>query len=357
MRSSIPGWLKAALDQALVEAGATAPPQRRRELVDRLISAWNLDGRRFHNFRYLAYVFERLDELEGATSEPELLRLAAAFRGALDELGWEETTPVPSPAAVPAMVSVKDLTDLGIPQPQAQRIETLITQLSRHDPRHDDLGARILVDADLAAFAAPPQQYREFLQQLRLESANLSEVEFLRARKAVLCNLLRRSQIFSTPVASQWEDAARENLEAELTATKRKLARLDGADEGDDAAPEMLGTGEDAPEDLAEQIERPVKNDRRVLRISRAQKLRRLEADQASDDGDGTEGTAQAQASAGTASRKLPPAEQPPVEDYTTDTSTLESAVDLIESRRARARTNATGTIPKVTKPRLSTDR
>lgn len=365
MHLNIPAWLYTALDQALVEAGATAPLPQRREVIDRLISAWNLEGRRFHNFRYLAHVFERLDELEGATSSPELLRLAMAFRGAIDELGWEEADVHPSPAAVPALVSMKDLTDLGISSAQAERIEGLVVQLAEHRAREEDFEARILIDADLASLAAPPQRYREFLENLRLEAANLSEEEFLRRREGALRHLLQRSQIFSTPVASQWEDAARENLEAELAATERKLTRLraerDGGERSNESA-DSFGGDHPAPGGIGGVVDGRVRRDPRVLRISRAQKLRKLEADsvfksavdkdrsparpsgppfdsadeevEATAEGDlrGASEAALPTLSGREASRSAID------EDQTTDTSTLESVADLVELARSRGR-------------------
>lgn len=350
MDSKIPAWLYDALDQALLDAGATAPEESRRAVLDRLISAWNLKGRHFHNSRYLAHVFERIDELEGATSCPELLRLAIAFRGAIDEIGWEESDLLPTPVAIPAMVSLQDLTDLGIPGEQSQRIEDLILELARHRAREEDLEAKILIDADLAALAAPPQRYRDFLENLRLEAENLSEEEFLRRRHHAVSNLLARTQIFSTPVAAQWEDAARENLEAELAATERKLARLRGRQGVEpSAAPE---SSERSRPQAGASTPSPSRRESRVLRISRAQKSQRLrDGAEAVPSRTVAEGVRQDQTSP-----NPKPASRPAVspeggdaagravalhvgaDDQTTNTSTLELVADLVEMARARAR-------------------
>ncbi len=328
MRSVTPMWLYAALDDALVQIGATADAAERKQLVDRVIAAWNLDGRSYHNARYLAYIFERLDDLEGATSEPETLRVAAALRGALEEPGWEESANHRSPAAVPAMVSVSDLVDLGVPRERALRVDALISQLASHNPDADDLEAHLLVDADLAALAAPPQEYREFLSHLREEVPHLSEVDYLRARRAVLRHLLDRPRIFSTPLASQWEDGARGNLEADLVATKAKLSKLSGDIE------------EEHEHTARKQQEKPRTRSKesRVLRISRAQKFARM---------DGESRTAQTPMPPAIPPRTTPPegpvkGEEPQTvrpetePDYASDTSTLESVADLIENSRPR---------------------
>lgn len=337
MGSKTPNWLYAALDEALVAAGATATESRRREVIDRLIAAWNLEGRRFHNGKYLGYVFERLDELEGATTEPEMLRLAAAFRGALEEPGWEELASAHELGAIPAIVSLDDLTGLGIPEAGRARIESLVEQLAYHTPNQADLGARLLVDADLAALATSPQQYREFLSHFRAEALHLSEVDFLRARRHVLQHLVNRTRIFSTPIASQWEDAARENLEAELGATERKLRNLQVTlSEGEDEASHLPNRDPGVNPRLK------AKGESRVLRISRAQKVACLQENPADQD---------------LVPEQLPPSVPPTLTNdderpsgasdthqvatsssAVADTSTLETVADFIENRQPRSR-------------------
>ena len=215
------------MDEALVAVGATAPPAQRAEVVARIAAAWDRKGRTFHDGRYLAQVLERLEMLEEATTEPAALQLAAALRGALEGPGWEETVGHRSLPPIPALVDLEDLRALGIPAGGVQRIDALVDQLSTHRPAREDVGAKILVDADLGALAVPPQEYKELLGRLRNEVAHLSEADFLLARRAVLLRLLGRDQLFVTPVASQWEDVARINLEAELATTDRKLGELD----------------------------------------------------------------------------------------------------------------------------------
>lgn len=226
MRGTTPQWLYGALDEALVSAGSTASAVQRRAFIDRLVAAWNVEGRSFHNCRYLASVFEKLDELEGATSEPENLKLAAALRGAQEEPGWEEAEEQRGPSTIPALVSLEDLNALGLDEDVVSRISSLVEQLGAHAPKDTDLGARLLVDADLAAFSTSPQKYRDFLANLRLEASHMPEDQFLALRHRILEHLLGQPRIFSTPLASEWEDSARNNLEAELASIEAKQARL-----------------------------------------------------------------------------------------------------------------------------------
>lgn len=368
MQGRIPQWLYSALDDALVGVGASAGPGARRALIDDMISAWNEDDRSFYNCRYLAYVLERVDELEGTTSEADLLRLAVAYRGIRGEMGWEESRPPNQITISLAALRAEELLDLGVNAEQVTRIQALVEQLANHTPVPGDLSAYILVDADLALLASPPQQYRDFLSLLRRQASQMSDEEFLRSRRELITTLLERPRIFSTPLASQWENAAHENLEAELSGITAKLARLEGPSGGmwsqedrtDQSRPSRDGArlpARNAPDDQGGVGggERPGEGGQhdpqhrpsRVLRISRAQKLARLngERDEYEDDlpygrlpsvtdtwtgeGDGKE----TGASARTRPRRI--------RDDSgagSDTSTLESVADLIEGHRSHKR-------------------
>lgn len=359
MRGTTPQWLYGALDEALISAGSTASATRRRAFVDRIVAAWNLEGRSFHNSRYLASVFENLDELEGATSEPENLKLAAALRGAQEEPGWEEAEEQRGPTTFPAMVSLDDLGALGIDEEVVARIADLVSQLACHSPRGSDLGARLLVDADLAAFATSPQKYRDFLASLRLEACHMPEEHFLALRLKVLKRLLGQPQIFSTPLASHWEDAARDNLEAELASIEAKLDRLGvrpehGGEEGAQSPPSFppsrgrltrSGASEVSTDATVDQFEKSSykRNNPKVLRISRSAKASRIQHPN-EDVGPNTSITNPWEQE-GTSADSLVESDTATHEghrlvsdssQFVSDTSTLESVADLIEDQRVK---------------------
>ncbi len=336
MGENTPQWLDSALDEALVEAGATAPRQIRLAFVGRLTSAWNLGGRRLHNCKYLAGLFERLDQLEGATTEPEMLKLAAAFRGALEEPGWEESEELRGPTTFPPPVTWDDLRRLGISEQAVNRIEELTSQLSSHSPSDDDLGARILVDADLAALALTPQQYRDFRAKLREECAHMSERDYLVARQSVLRTLLDRRQIFTTPVAAKWEEAARENIEAELAGIEAKVSRLEEEKPGY-MPPSFPPKSDSPPKPHPGSKPSPGKPHPRVLRISRSQKAARLSHEEAAP----AETREELLETTAEAETEQPHEKSSASDAYVSDTSTLESVADLIEGSK-------TGTPPPV---------
>lgn len=359
MNSKTPQWLYSALDEALVSAGATADEKARRTEVARVLNAWNMPGRCYHNGRYLASMLEFLDELAGAVARPELLVLAAAYRGALEEIGWEESVSFPFPAVDPVMVDTSALKVLGVPQASVERIVSLVDQLSRHDAQPDDFDAQILIDADLASLASPPQEYRELLAGLRAEASHLDDITFLTSRRNVVSTLLEGPQIFSTPLAFDLDTAARQNLEAELAGIDRRLKRQDERDAADrldfgkphgidaTAADALTADAQNAgaPKDEEQgivAIDPPPRRSRKaatpkVIRASRAQKIDSAMKAAAAAPEDDRNGAGKQPSRL---EHYLHPDEDEGAGTYNPllDTSTLESVADLIEGRTKRKR-------------------
>ncbi len=218
-----PQWLVSALDDSLVALGATADEATRRKEVEQVLDSWNMRGRTYHNARYLGRVLEYLGTLEEAAVDPDSLRVAYAYRGALEEVGWEDSGLGRIPASIPATGSLQSLRDLGVPSEKVDRVANLIEQLSTHIPDEDDLDARLMIDADMAVLAAAPQHYRAFLNGLRHESPHMDSVVFLQHRRRAIRRVLARRHIFFSPVGRKWDEAARENLEAELENIESQL--------------------------------------------------------------------------------------------------------------------------------------
>lgn len=221
--SGSPQWLVTALDDSLVALGANADESTRKKEIGRVLDSWNMRGRTYHNARYLGRVLENLGTLEDAAVDPDALRVAFAYRGALEEVGWEDSGLEPVPASVPATGSLKGLLDLGVPQERTDRVADLVRQLSTHIPDDDDLDARLIIDADMAVLAAPPQHYRAFVDGLRRESPHMDSVFFLHHRRKAIQRVLARRHIFFSPLGRKWDESARENLEAELESIEEQL--------------------------------------------------------------------------------------------------------------------------------------
>ena len=102
----------------------------------------------------------------------------------------------------------------------------------------------MLVDADLACLSCSPQDYKKLRYSLRAELSELDDLQFVKARIALVKKLLSYETIYQSPLGSAWEDTARANLEVELTRLERDKTQLyeathtedtDDADDADDA--------------------------------------------------------------------------------------------------------------------------
>jgi predicted metal-dependent HD superfamily phosphohydrolase len=76
-----------------------------------------------------------------------------------------------------------------------------------------------LSDADLGILAAPRTRYDEYVAAVRAEYRHLSDAVFRTGRADVLRELTAKPRLFHTAHGiAAWEDAARENVERELSA-------------------------------------------------------------------------------------------------------------------------------------------
>ncbi|WP_298461718.1 hypothetical protein [uncultured Cellulomonas sp.] len=226
-----PQWLLSSWSRSCEGAGATASAEEIRAVGSRLVDRWSEPGRHFHNLKHLLHVLSRVDELAEETHEPDLVRLAAWYHGAIfdaaekaayanrggeDEVGSAE-------------LARTELTALGVPERSVERVVHLVTALARHAAAPGDFDCAVLCDADLAVLAAEPQRYKAYLKEVRAEYAHVPVEDYLRARSAILTKLQQRPALFASPLGAAWEEPARQNVAAELHRIRKELAALDAA--------------------------------------------------------------------------------------------------------------------------------
>ncbi len=223
-----PQWLIGEWTRTCRRAGATADEVQIMMTGERLIRRWMQPGRHFHNVRHLTDVLARVDELEREAHEPDLIRLAAWYHGAVfsadagavyAERGGEDES-------ASAVLAREELTALGIDAVRVERVTTMVTALRRHSPTSSDVDCQVLCDADLAMLAGDPQRYATYLAEVRAEYAHLGVEAFVRARIAILRKLLGRDALFVSPMGAAWETPARQNIQAELHRLEKELAEI-----------------------------------------------------------------------------------------------------------------------------------
>jgi predicted metal-dependent HD superfamily phosphohydrolase len=212
--------------------GATASAAEIDRLGSKLLERWTNPDRVFHGVGHLITVLEKIDELSQEASDPPMVRLAAFYHGAvmsadlttLSHHTWGEDE------AASAKLASGQLAYLGFEQSKAARIRQLVEALGARPAQvnHPDLA--VLCDSERAVLAADPRAYRAYAAAVRQECADAPLEDVLRARIAVLTSWLAKDRLFLTSPTASWEDAARNNIEAELALSRAELGVLTGQD-------------------------------------------------------------------------------------------------------------------------------
>ena len=227
--TDVPQWLLPAYVQSMSHAGATASREQLRDMGTNLITLWSTPDRAFHNLRHLIDLLTRVDELSEETRNPDLVRLAAWYHGAIFSVSADQAMHRNGgeDEAASAALAYEELTAAGVSEKNANRVSELIMNLRRHDLPTSDIDAAALSDADLGCLAIEPQRYREYSHLIYSEYAHLPLLTYLRTRTTIVRKLLARDRLFASPLGQHWERPARENLEAELRRLSSKLSILE----------------------------------------------------------------------------------------------------------------------------------
>ena len=238
MGAQAPQWLLTSFVDAMQQIGATAAETDLEHEGADLMQRWNAPNRQLHNLRRLMNTLTHIDEIASSAHDPDILRVAAWYYGAFlnkaleIKLGGFQA----NFAATRCIDHAHNrLTNLGVADEVVARIDELIAFLTRHRAPRSDFDAQVLVDADLAGLACSPQDYKKLRTSLRAELSELDDLQFVKARLALVKKLLSYETIYQSPLGSAWENTARANLEVELTRLDREKAQLCAATPTEDA--------------------------------------------------------------------------------------------------------------------------
>ena len=237
MGAQAPQWLLTSFVDAMQQIGATAAETDLEHEGADLMQRWNAPNRQLHNLRRLMNTLTHIDEIASSAHDPDILRVAAWYHGAFlnkaleIKLGGFQA----NFAATRCIDHAHNrLTNLGVADEVVARIDELIAFLTRHRAPRSDFDAQVLVDADLAGLACSPQDYKKLRTSLRAELSELDDLQFVKARLALVKKLLSYETIYQSPLGSAWENTARANLEVELTRLDREKAQLCAATQTED---------------------------------------------------------------------------------------------------------------------------
>ncbi|WAH95570.1 DUF4031 domain-containing protein [Arthrobacter sp. MMS18-M83] len=182
------------------------------ELGFELLERWGEEHRKYHSRTHLLAVLEALDVLTDPALPARSVTLAAWFHDAVYEgvAGQDEEES--------AKLAEDRLAIAGLPESVADEVARLVRLTSTHSPAPDDHAGALLCDADLSILGAEPAAYARYLTAVRDDYAHVSDPDFAAGRAAVVRQLLALDPLFHSERAkSLWLDAARRNLEAELS--------------------------------------------------------------------------------------------------------------------------------------------
>ncbi|MBE6484874.1 MAG: hypothetical protein E7Z96_08965, partial [Actinomycetaceae bacterium] len=259
MHTEVPQWLTQAYVRSLQAAGSTLPKEQLVAACASLVERWSSPDRLYHGLTHLVDILSHLEKLLPETHSPELVRLAAWYHGIVFSTAEKETyvRNGGEDEHSSAAVAQKELCELGIDDDSARRVAALIhamgvrewertatstahTATSTAQFEAIDLDEAALRDVHLTPLAAEPQRYRKYVELIRAEYAHIPDIDFFTARRSIVTRLLQRRRLFVTPLAREWEDSARQNLEAELERLNKRIRQLEAAEEAKgstDAAP------------------------------------------------------------------------------------------------------------------------
>ncbi len=226
--ASAPQWLLSSWIRSCQAAGAQANEPELIAVCRDLLDRWADPARTYHGLKHLVDVLTHVDELAEEATDPDLVRLAAWYHGAVfsaeTKLAYANAAGEDEVAS--AALAREQLLGLGVPEEQVEKVARMVTALVRHKAVKKDSDCCVLVDADLAVLKSDPQRYSLYTKAIRAEYAHIPAEDFVRARLRIVTRLLGRAQLFSTAAASAWDDAARQNLEWEQARLSKELRSL-----------------------------------------------------------------------------------------------------------------------------------
>lgn len=256
MGAEAPQWLFSSFVDALQEIGATASRAECEAEARDLVARWSAPERTAHSFRHLINVLAHIDELSSSVHDPDVLRVAAWYHGAILDRApcsaRDELDPSAPASNCPDLTRAR-LEGLEVSEDVITRVLELIHNIARHEAARDDIDAQVLVDADLARLADSPRDFKKYCENLREEYHAIDDLTYYTARRNAIRRLLARETVYHTAAAQEWEDTARANLEVELLRLEDRIralnpdADLNDTDDGDE--PLIPATKKAAPID------------------------------------------------------------------------------------------------------------
>lgn len=115
-----------------------------------------------------------------------------------------------------AIVAVKSLRQLNLPEEAINRIDALIRATKTHQPVPGNPDSTYFLDADLAVLGSNPDRYAQYAADIRREYSSVPHTHYCEGRSAVMSKFVERSPFYYHPIPAGRDDQAKDNIRAEI---------------------------------------------------------------------------------------------------------------------------------------------
>ncbi len=176
------------------------------EIHQRLLDGYREPQRHYHTLAHIEQCLGMFDQCRSLASNPDALELAVWFHDVIFEPGKSDNEKRSAQLYLQFSNEVQDETTRGL-------VDRLIMATLHDGSSLTDSDAMYMVDIDLSSFGLSWEEFLQDSQNLRLESAELSDAEYYRRKTDFQNWLLARERFYlSDYFAERLETRARENL-------------------------------------------------------------------------------------------------------------------------------------------------
>lgn len=172
------------------------------------------DGRSYHNLEHIAKVDGILNRYRHLARNFVALKFAGDGHDVIYVPGSETNE------AESALFMRETMRRLGIPEDTIAESERIINITKEHTTGDGDVDGKLMIDADFANFASPPEEYDAYAQGIWQEyvgSGRLPEAAFRTGRSNLLRGWLGQERLFLTDeIRADLQPIAMGNLQREL---------------------------------------------------------------------------------------------------------------------------------------------
>jgi predicted metal-dependent HD superfamily phosphohydrolase len=166
--------------------------------------------RYYHTIEHIKSCLALFDRVKDELNNPESVELALWFLDVIYNSRKRNNE------ELSASFSKELLSRIGVSDTVISSVCELILA-TKHPfiPTNDE--ERYIIDIDLAVLGAPPTQYHQYSEQIRMEYSHVPALLYKRGRVKVLASFLNQTAIFNTKYfGSRFEASARDNLKNEV---------------------------------------------------------------------------------------------------------------------------------------------